>query len=305
MAAPFVTQDHLTAIALGFKNTGFIADLVAPRVDVLEEKFKWTEYNTEERFTVPSTVVGRKGRVNQIEFTAKEHIDSVVDYGLEDVIPQADIDAAKNHPTIDPEGQAAFKLAELIALEREVRVVNQVMNAANYTHSQTLKKADKWNESSSNVINQITDAMNTPLVTPNELVLGTAELLALRRHPQLVKAFNGSSGSDGLVPVSFIEELFGLTIRVGTARYNAARKGQPGSITPLWSGGAALIYTKPAAQLKDDVTFMLTAQYGTKVSGSWDDRNIGLRGGKVVRTGESVKEIVISKDAGYYFDAVL
>jgi hypothetical protein len=48
------------------------------------------------------------------------------------------------------------------------------------------------------------------------------------------------------------------------------------------------------------VTFGVTAQFGTRVAGSWDDKNIGLTGGKMVRAGESVKEVITAADLGYF-----
>jgi len=302
---PFVADKKLTAIALGYKNEGFIADMVAPRTPVLSETFKWTEYNSDEMLTIPNTMVGRKGRVNQVEFTATEKSDSVLDYGLEDVIPMADVNAAKGHPSINPEGNISLKLSELISLGREKRIANTVMNAANHTHNEVITGTDKWTDPASKPIEQITDAMNTPLVTPNTLVLGVSEALALRRNVQIVKAFHGNDGQEGLVPLSFIEQLFNVKILVGVSRHNSQREGQTAVIERLWTGGAALLYIKPAAQLRDDLTYMLTAEYETRVSGSWEDKNVGLRGGKVVRVGESVKEVLMAKAASYFLQSVI
>ncbi|MTI11562.1 hypothetical protein, partial [Sansalvadorimonas verongulae] len=60
--APFVTNPVLTAIAIAYTNSEFIADRVLPRVGVGSREFKWTQYNKEDRFTIPETLVGRKGR---------------------------------------------------------------------------------------------------------------------------------------------------------------------------------------------------------------------------------------------------
>ncbi|EKE79715.1 hypothetical protein [Idiomarina xiamenensis] len=306
MSAPFVPQQRLTAIALGFKNAQFIADQVMPRTPVGSANFKWTEFRAKDTFTIPDSLVGRKSRPNEVEFGATEHTDSVVDFGLEDPIPNADIDEAKNNPAIDPEGRAAMKLAELIALGREKRVADKVMNVNNYNHSETLSGTDKWNAPESNLIEQISDAMDTPLVRPNTLVLGRTEATAMRRNLSLVKAFNGTNGDSGMVPWEFIRELFELeNIIIGAARYNTANKGQDMSIERLWSGGASLLYINPIAALKDDVTFGMTAEHGERVAWTKPDENIGLRGGVRVRVGESVKEVVISKEAGFYFNAVL
>lgn len=306
MASPFVPNTELTAIALGFKNSQFIADAVAPRVDVLESAFKWTEYG-DEGFLIPNTLVGRRGQPNQVEFTATEKTDSVLDYGLEASVPQDDIEKARNHPTIDPLGRSANKLTELIALDREKRVADLAFNASNYNHTASVSAGDKWdNDSSANPLKVILDAIYTPRVMPNTLILGKHEAKALMTHPKVAQAFNGTSGSEGFVPLEWIRQQLGLeSILVGQADYNAAQKGQATAITGLWSGGAALQYIKPAAQLQDDVTFALTADYLGRVAYTKEDDSIGLRGGQRVKVGESVKEVVISKEAGFFFDNVL
>jgi hypothetical protein len=305
---PFVPDTRLTAIALGFKNGQFISDLVAPRVPVLSQEFRWTEYNVEDTFNIPDTKVGRKGRTGDVEFGATEHTDSTVDYGLSDTIPTEDIRKAQGHPTIDPEGRATSKISELLALDREKRVASRVMTASNYNHNEVITGSDKWTDPNSKPIDQITDAMNTPMVVPNIMVTGRAELLALRKHPQIIRAYNGTTGSDGLVPTGFLRELFELDqIIVGLAKYNTAHKGQPMNLGNLWTGGVSLIYQKSAAELQDDVTFMLTASWEGPIASrkELDAGEVGIRGGVRVTVGDSVKEVLVSKEAGYFLESVI
>lgn len=48
-----------------------------------------------------------------------------------------------------------------------------------------------------------------------------------------------------------------------------------------------------------NVTFGFTAEYGTRIAGAEYDSRIGLRGGRRVRVGESVKEIVCAPELGF------
>lgn len=305
---PFVVDPKLTAIAIGYRNAQFIADLVAPRVQVPTEQFKWTEFESKDVFTIPNTLVGRKGRPNTVEFSATEKDGSVVDYGLSDEIPQSDIDAAQGNPAFDPEGRATTKLTELVGLAREKRVADIVMKAASYVHSESITGTDKWTDTASDPISQITDAINTPMVTPNVMVLGRMEALALRKNPQIVRAYNGTTGSDGLVPMSFIQQLFELDqIIIGASRYNTANKGKDMSLSSLWSGGVALLYRKDAAQLKDDVTFIITPEWQGKVAYRkvMEPGDLGLRGGVKITVGDTVNELVIANEAGYFLEGVI
>ena len=60
-----------------------IADQVLPRLTVTAREFKWDEHAKASMFQAPSTLVGRKGSPNEVEFTAEEKTSSVADYGLE------------------------------------------------------------------------------------------------------------------------------------------------------------------------------------------------------------------------------
>ncbi|MBN9335634.1 MAG: capsid protein, partial [Devosia sp.] len=61
------------------------------------------------------------------------------------------------------------------------------------------------------------------------------------------------------------------------------------------------LYVDPMKAATDDntISWGMTAQLGGKISGSWDDAKIGIKGGKWVRVGEQVNEVVVAKDVGY------
>ncbi len=56
------------------------------------------------------------------------------------------------------------------------------------------------------------------------------------------------------------------------------------------------------ADTRGGVTFGFTAEWGGRIAGQWEDKNIGLRGGQRVRVGESVKELIIASQAGYFIE---
>ena len=54
-----------------------------------------------------------------------------------------------------------------------------------------------------------------------------------------------------------------------------------------------------------DLTWGLTAEYGGKIAGRIEDKDIGLQGGTRIRRGERVKELIVAKDLGYFIqDAI-
>lgn len=307
MNAPFVVDPVRTAIALAWRNEAFIADSILPRAPVAGEEFKYTLYNKADRFTIPNTLVDRKGRLNQVEFGGTELASMTADYGLEDVIPAKDIKAAAQSG-FDPLGNATELLLELIMLEREQRTAELVDTAGNYptANKETLGASDKWSAATGNPITQISDAMEVPFMRPNVMVLNGAGALALRRNKFIVKAFHGTEGADGIVPLSFIRELFELDqIIVGRAKYNAANKGQTLTLAQLWGGNCTLLYRNPSALPDRGLTFGLTAQFESRIVRSASDDNVGLRGATVLQVGESVKELILANDCAYHITGVV
>lgn len=303
--APFPTNAVYTAIAIAYRNTRLIADEVLPRVPVSAEEFKYLKHNLADGFTVPDTQVGRKGRVNQVEFNATEETASTHDYGLDAPVPQKDIDNAKTIPGYDPLAKATEQTTNLILLDREVRTSNLVFNSASYgaNNKVTLSGTSQWSHADSNPFPEITDRLDDCIMRPNIGVFGRRVSTMLRRHTRIVKAFNGTLGDDGMVPLQFIADMLELeAIYVGEARLNIARPGQSVNLARVWDGHAAFIYRDRLADANSGTTFGFTGQYGTRISGSEFDRNIGLKGGQMLRVGEQVKELITAPDLGFYFE---
>lgn len=301
--APFPIDPALTAIAIAYRNTRMIADDVLPRVPVGVQAFKYLKHDLREGFTVPSTLVGRKSAPNQVEFSATEESSSTEDYGLDAPVPQSDIDNAPAN--YNPLGKAVEQTTNLILLDREARCSAAVFNNASYAtgNKTTLSGTSQWSHADSNPIPAITDALDSVVMRPNIGVLGRRTSTWLRRHPKVVKAYNGTLGDEGMVPMAFLADLLELeAIYVGEARLNIARPGQAANLVRAWGPHASFIYRDRLADSRSGTTFGFTAQWGDRISGSQRDGDIGLRGGQRVRVGESVKELITAPDLGYFFE---
>lgn len=300
--APFPIDPALTAIAIAYSNGRMIADDVLPRTPVGKQEFKYLEHSLGESFTVPDTKVGRKSAPNQVEFSATEKTASTEDFGLDAPVPQSDIDNAPAN--FDPRGHATEATTNLIVLDRELRTSALVFNEANYESSNvdTLVGEDQWSDPDSDPLGAIIEALDGVVMRPNIGVLGRAVSTVLRRHPRIVKAYNGNSGDEGLVPLKFLADLFELdALYVGESRVNIARPGQSVNLQRVWGKHASFIYRDRMASTTSGATWGLTAQWGGRIAGSVVDRDIGLRGGERVRVGESVRELVIAKALGCFF----
>ncbi len=305
--APFPIQAALTAIAIAYKNLKLIADEVLPRISVGKQEFKYLKHTMAEGFTVPDTKVGRKSKPNQIDFSASEVTSATEDYGLDDAIPQSDIDNAP--PNYNPLGKATEGIMNLIELDREVRTAGLIFTDTNYPagNIETLSGTDQFNDfSNSSPIEVITDALDSMIMRATIMVIGRPAFTKLSQHPDVVKAMLGNSGDKGIATRQAIAALFELDdVLVGEAFVNTARKGQAASLARTWGKHIALLHRDKTASTQGGATFGLTAQWGGRISGSIPDKDIGLRGGQRVRAGESVKELITASDLGYFIKDVV
>jgi hypothetical protein len=306
MKFPFTPSPQYTAIALAYRNKALIADMVLPRMTVSAREFKWDLHTKADAFTVPSTLVGRKGSPNEVEFTATEQTSSVLDYGLDDVVPMEDIMAAEGKPGLDPLGRATEGVTDLILLDREKRVADLVFAAGTYpTGSKvTLSGTDQWSDfTNSDPVEDILAAKEGMLMAPNKCVLGSQVWYVLRRHPKILAAIfpTGSNAvAGGVVSLQQVQDLLEMEIMIGSAYINTAKPGQAATLSRIWGKHFAMFHQNPLANLRGNgITFGATAEYGTRVSGTIDEPKVGLRGAKRQRVGETVKELITAADCGY------
>lgn len=313
MKFPFTPAPQYTAIALAYTNRALIGDQVLPRVSVNAREFKWDEHTKGDMFTVPSTLVGRKGSPNEVEFTATEQTSSVLDYGLDDVVPAEDVAAAATKPGMDPLGKAVEGVAQLIALDREQRVANLVFAAATYPvgNKTTLAGNDQWSayaQAVSDPIEDIMTAKEAALMPYNVAVMGEQVWYKLRRHPKILAAvYPVNYSGDGMITLTQFQELFEFDqVLIGRAMTNTAKPGQALTLSRVWGKHFAMMHQNPLAGLRGNgITFGATAEYGTRIAGTMDEPRVGLRGATRVRVGESLKELVTASDCGYLFtDAI-
>lgn len=316
MNRPFVVDPILTAISIGYRNPAstYIADQCSPRVDVGGETFKWIEYPLEEAFNVPDGRVGRKGRVQQLEFGGVEREASVEDFGFDSPIPNSDIEAARlaraqKRSSFDPEAHAVAMISDTLLNIREVRVARQFQNPNNYSADRRvlLSGTSQFSHPDSDPIGEIKKGLNATLVLrANTMALGRGAWSGLSSHPKIVNAVKGGTTTSGLVTREQFIELFadeGLReVHIGDAWFNTAKPGQDVSLARAWGKHISLFHKNPVAHTQGGVTFALTAQLGTKIAGRIEDPNVGLQGGVQIRNGERVKELIPAKDVGYFIE---
>jgi len=309
----FPVNPELSAIAIGYKNrdVDLIADQVLPRVYKGAKKFAYTKYSVADAYTVPSTRVGRKSEPTMVDFGGTLVNDECVDWGLDDLVPNDEIEAwsAMPKPSVggpaSPLAKSTSLLTGLIQLDREIRVAQLVFNAATYLagNQATLSGTSQWSDfANSNPLDALLAALDVPIFRPNTVVLGAQAWTKLRQHPRLIQAANTSAQTGGAITRQQLADLLEVKdVLVGASFVNNARKGQAPSMSRVWGKHCSLLYVSKDMADADQPTFGLTAQFGERIAGSIPEPKAGLRGGERVRSGESVKEVIAAPDVGYFF----
>lgn len=310
----FPVNNELAAVAVGYKNRDIdlIADLVLPRIQT-GKKFAYTKYNQGDAYTVPATRVGRKSEPTMVDFGGVQVNDEVVDWGLDDLVPNDEIEAFSamqiKGAMVSPLIKSTSLLTGLILLDREIRVANTVFAAGTYAagNTATLSGTSQWSDfSNSNPLDALLAALDVPVFRPNTLVLGQAAWTKLRQHPRLIQAANASAQTGGAITREQLAELLELKqILVGAGFVNTAKKGQAPTFSRVWGKHASLLYVSEDMANADQPQFGFTAQWGPRIAGDIPEPKNGLRGGVRVRVGESVKEVISANDAGYFFQNVV
>lgn len=305
---PFIVDPVLTGIVIAYQNGKLIADDILPRLEprLAKSEFKWWKFAFDQSITRQDTKVGRKSQPNQVEFNASEQTSSTDDYGLDDMVPNDDI---ANAPSgYDPRQFAAQNLMDLVLLDREIRVAGMVMDPNNFAASnkEALVGTDKWSDAASKPIVTIAEASDSMPVRANMMALGRTEWTTLRTNPSVLRALTPSGAQDGYANKRAVADLLELDeILVGEAFVNVSKPGQVPVRARVWGNHTLLFHRAPlATSLQPSATFGWTAQFGQRVSGTIDEPKVGLRGSQLVRSGESLKEVIAAPDLGYLIQNV-
>lgn len=306
----FPVNPTLTAIAMVYQNpaVSLVADEVMPRIPTAK-KFAWSNFDVAQGFTVPQTLVGRKSLPSEVDFSGVLVNDECADYGLDDVVPNDEIEAWNSQIKPERGGPpnpldiSTMLTTGLVRLDREVRVAGRVFNTANHTNNVTLSGTGQWSDfANSNPLDAILAALDVPVYRPNVAVFGQATFTKLRQHPRIVQAVFGTAQTGGVVTRDQLAQVLEIQrVVVGAGFVNTAKKGQPVNNQRCWGKHAAFIYVDKDAAMAKQPCWGFTAQWGDKIAGDIPEPKLGLRGSQRVRVGESVKEVTSAPALSYYF----
>jgi hypothetical protein len=300
------------AVAYSPRKFNMIADKIVPIVPVDKDSDKYFTYTQKDRFTLPETVRGPKGKANEVDWSVSNDTFSCVDHALAEFI--SDKEGANADEPINLLEDTTEFVVDLLLLKREKEIADALTTSGNYgaSYRTTLTGTDQWSDDSSDPIGAIDTAKAALFYPANTIVLGKQVYDALRRHPQLLDHVKGGATSRDAAKIGIeqMKAIFELeNILVGDGKYNASNKAQTASYSYVWGKYAILAYVDPNSRPKT-VSWRKLFSYsaygynsGYRVRRYRDETRGG--GGTTVEVEMSYVNKEVCSDLGYLISAAI
>jgi hypothetical protein len=233
------------AVGYALDTTGFIADMVAPPVNVQKmSDHYWV--GGKESFKLYNTRRAPTATFPRIELGVSSDTYLCEGYGVE--VPVSREEVANADASINPEQEATALGVDAMKLAYELRVASAFFNASNFSNGVALTGDDRWNKAASDPIADIQaakDAVATALgKEPNTLIIGKAVWTALRQHPDLVERIKYVQIGSPLNEQLLAQLLDIDRVIVGRSIYDSTVEGDSAGFTGthIWGKYAAVAY---------------------------------------------------------------
>ncbi|HYD12727.1 MAG TPA: hypothetical protein VEC11_07755 [Allosphingosinicella sp.] len=247
-SAARVIDPILTNHSRGYKQDGFIGDLVLPIADMPTRAAKRIEFGRESfrRYKIkraPGTAIA------QVSFGYEGKPVQLSQYALAAVTPVEHQEEADEVPEIDLLSSNVDTVLAVIALEKEIQQASAVRNAASYaaTNKVALAGGANWSDDASKPDVAVADAKEVIRGRtgrrPNTLTLGPKVAARLKVHPRVIERFKHSLAVDAVVTDAMLASFFDVPrVLVGDAIFD----NDDGTSSDVWGEDAHLAYVPMA-----------------------------------------------------------
>jgi hypothetical protein len=312
---PQVSEVHvdaaLTNLSVGYRNSAFISDLLAPVVAVRKQFDRYFVHDSQrEAFRATDDRRAPGSEANEVDFALSTDNYSCDDHALTSVIPDEERDNAD--PAIQPSIDRTEFLREKIDLNKEIELAAMATSTSVITQSETLAGNDQWSDfANSDPVQAIEERKATIIeavqVMPNTLVLPYDVYAQVRIHPRVVDRAKyvtlAAIGPDLLAQIFDVERVL-----VPRALRNTAAPGQTASMSFVWGKDALLCFV-PARPAMKQVALAYSFQWNG-APGSLGGHSVELwrddrRKADVVRVQRYYDQKVIAAGAAYLWKAAV
>lgn len=258
-------DQNLTNVAMNYRPTGMIADMIAPIVTVQKETDLYPVFNQAEAFAIESTARSRGTRAQRITrsvssagYTAKNYA-LAYDLPIED---RANMDAAY---AFELEAGAARYLTDKLWLDWDRRVLSTVGSTTNVATGFLTGSA--WNGATngdpvSQIYRAIEQIQGSTAYRPNTILFGWQAYNLFRRNSNVRNFVLGSNNGGGVLSRSAVAGIFEVEkVLVAEAFYNSANEAKSISLASTFPADSVLVYYAPSAPSREVPSFMYSFRW--------------------------------------------
>jgi hypothetical protein len=256
----------LTNIAINFRPTGMIADMVAPIVIVEKERDLYPIFSQAEMFAIEDSLRSRGTEAKKITRSVSSASYDVKNYALARDLPIEDIANMDASIQFELGLGATHHILDMLRLSWEQRTLNTVSSASNV--STVFVPASAWNAAGTTAgdpvsqIQQVIEQMQgTTGYKPNSILIGWRAWAFLRRNANVRNLINGTNNGKGFVTRQQVTDLFEVErFLVQESFFNTANEAQSMSLTSPFHD-KVLVYYAPTAPSRETPSFMYTFRW--------------------------------------------
>jgi hypothetical protein len=258
-------DNFLSEIAINYRPTGFIADMIAPVVSVAKETNFYPVFNRGETFAIEDTTRSRLTEAKRVTRSVSTAAYACKNYALAYDVPiedRANMDAALQ---FELDAGAARYLETKLFLDWDRRVTNMIGSASNV--STGFLTGSSWvgptNGDPISMLWKVKEQIqNTTAQMPNRACFGYAAWNMFRRNEKVRNLILGTNNGGGLVTRQQAAAALELDeILVAGAFYNTANEAQAANLTGNALKDSVLVYYAPSAPSRETPSFMYSFRW--------------------------------------------
>ena len=258
MPQPKLSDVHIDRairnVALRYTNVGFIADQVAPVVNVPNESDKYFIFTKGDWFRDEADDDRRPGsRAPRGGFTLSTETFSLKEAAHATPIPDRIRDNADD--PLRPWEDASRFSSQMVMLRRERRASAAMFVSSTWNSGTDFTVVNQWSDlinsdPASDVASGVDTVAKSTAQIPNTLLVGREVYTQLRQHPDGLDRYKHTQ--TGIMTPAMIAEWLGVErLVIGNAVYNSGAEGGTVNMSYIWGKNALLLYLPAAPSITE------------------------------------------------------
>lgn len=251
------TNPILSKFAIGYKNEGYIGDLVAPPVEVLQDTGTFYKLG-KEGFYIYDTKRALRAEAKKVFSKLESDTYACVEHALEHPLDYEELKIAERFgadKVLSLKRRAGMIVSNALAIAREKGIADIMFSSTYYASGNyaTLTGNDQWTvKSTSNPLTDIDTGREAARDdigrNPNTIIFGHDSWRAFRDHPTVVAKIKTTKNA--FVTIADAKEILDIqNIFIGEANYST----DAGVFTDIWGDNVAIVYLPNAGELAEGV----------------------------------------------------